>query len=215
MTFFFRLIWLPYICTSCVQWADLREPTLSPPETWKDNQENQKEKMYFVDNSAADSDLRPARFFSQPKKVGNCASAPFPCDFTGYERGLILQRYLWVHQSVIEALFFLSGPNTHSAQKHFISILIWPISWQINCTRSHKFQVPTKRIEQKPLLHVCVYISVYIGALFCIYFCFFYDQYCVMCCSCISIGQALVLQTPKFYIFAVQVTHYSQSYQCI
>ena len=30
-----------YVPTSCVQWADLREPALSP-KTWTDNQENQK-----------------------------------------------------------------------------------------------------------------------------------------------------------------------------
>lgn len=204
--------------TSCVQWADLREPTLFP-KTWKDNQENQNwgqsrcfqqilRELYILWlNHATDfACFRLQLPSSLSQKLGSYVSAlcfhVLLCVLKEMNkgwccRGTDRQTKVWLRP------FFLSSNQTpllHSIKQNAITpwmLLFWKII--------SPFFLPNqlrKISRKKTPLHLCVYISVYIGALWCIYFCFSWSVL-LMCCSGICIGQALVFQTPKFYISPV------------
>lgn len=81
-------------------------------------------------------------------------------------------------------------------------ILFWniisPFSCTIRCIRYHTFQALKKKEWKKTM---CVYISVYIGALWCIYFCFSWSVL-FMCCSGICIRSSTGVANPKVLHFA-------------
>lgn len=134
---------------------------------------------------------------------------PAPC-FHGFlkdmKKGAEVAEVLTGKQKVwLMPFFFFSYPSHQTPPLHSMK----KIANNVNDFISNlTFFLPNElcNIKQKGMkktpLHLCVYISVYIGALWCIYFCFSWSVL-FMCCSGICIGQALVLQTPKFYISPV------------
>lgn len=70
------------------------------------------------------------------------------------------------------------------------------------------------RAHRRPCF-ICVYTVLYILVLCGVYIFACHDQYCFMCCSGMSIGQALMLQTPPPHTFTFRQSNWSTKAKAI
>lgn len=156
--------------------------------------------MYFVVQSSTPGLFwTSASFLSQPKTGRFLQQVLALFLMTWYERGPTLQYFLPL--PITSNCYTSYSKRAKRQHPIWFSFGTWPsFTYFLPSKLSKMSQVSGPHVKgmTKTQLHVCVYISVYIGALWCIYFCLS-GSVLFMCCSGTCIGQALALQTPHFF----------------